>query len=73
MTAEHRTAETVQRRVAGTFKRPRAAACGRSSAIMILAVALALMAGLAACGKKGPPVPPGPQNQVTYPRTYPTH
>lgn len=28
---------------------------------------------LAGCGKKGPPVPPGPPSQITYPRTYPTH
>jgi predicted small lipoprotein YifL len=28
---------------------------------------------LAACGKKGPPSPPGPPNQITWPRTYPTH
>jgi predicted small lipoprotein YifL len=26
---------------------------------------------LAACGKKGPPEPPGPPDQVTYPRIYP--
>ena len=28
---------------------------------------------LAACGKKGPPSPPGPPDQITFPRTYPTH
>jgi predicted small lipoprotein YifL len=28
---------------------------------------------VAACGKKGPPVPAGPPDQVTWPRTYPTH
>lgn len=27
---------------------------------------------LAGCGKKGPPVPPGPTDQVTYPKVYPT-
>jgi predicted small lipoprotein YifL len=27
---------------------------------------------LAACGKKGPPSPPGPPNEIIYPRTYPT-
>lgn len=26
---------------------------------------------LAACGKKGPPAPPGPPSAVIYPRTYP--
>lgn len=38
------------------------------------ALALLLASGLllAACGKKGPPSPPGPQDQITYPRTYPT-
>jgi hypothetical protein len=28
---------------------------------------------LVACGRKGPPSPPGPPNQITWPRTYPTH
>lgn len=28
---------------------------------------------LAACGKKGPPVPAGPQDKITWPRSYPTH
>ena len=37
----------------------------------IMAIAALLM--LAACGKKGPPVPPGPQDQITYPRAYPTY
>jgi predicted small lipoprotein YifL len=27
---------------------------------------------LAACGKKGPPEPPGPPNQITYPKAYPS-
>jgi predicted small lipoprotein YifL len=38
-------------------------------AAVALLVALAVMAG---CGKKGPPDPPGPQDQVTYPKIYPT-
>jgi predicted small lipoprotein YifL len=37
--------------------------------LLALAVALGL---LAACGKKGPPDPPGPPNQITYPKSYPT-
>jgi predicted small lipoprotein YifL len=35
----------------------------------LLLVALLM---LAACGKKGPPTPPGPPNEIIYPRTYPT-
>jgi predicted small lipoprotein YifL len=27
---------------------------------------------LAGCGKKGPPQPPGPPDQITWPRNYPT-
>ncbi len=37
------------------------------------ALLLALLGALAACGKKGNPVAPGPADQVTYPRSYPTH
>jgi hypothetical protein len=35
---------------------------------------LLLLAGLvlAACGKKGPPDPPGPPNEIIWPKTYPT-
>jgi predicted small lipoprotein YifL len=36
----------------------------------ILAVAV-LATLLAACGKRGDPVPPGPDEAVTYPRTFP--
>ena len=39
---------------------------------LILAAALGIVL-LAACGKKGPPSPPGPPDQVTFPRNYPTH
>jgi predicted small lipoprotein YifL len=38
-----------------------------------LVLALVLVLALAACGKKGPNSPPGPTDQVTYPRIYPTH
>ena len=39
------------------------------------AVTLLLTAALllAACGKKGPPDPPGPPNEINWPRSYPTH
>ena len=37
-------------------------------------LALALLGTLlAGCGKKGPPEPAGPPDQITWPRTYPTH
>jgi hypothetical protein len=32
---------------------------------------LLLALAAAACGKRGDPVPPGPAEAVTYPRTYP--
>ncbi len=35
-------------------------------------LALAVLVGLAACGVKGPPMPPGPPDKVTYPKVYPT-
>jgi predicted small lipoprotein YifL len=35
-------------------------------------IALALAACVSACGKKGDPSPPGPADQVTYPKIYPT-
>ncbi|MGA3400611.1 MAG: hypothetical protein ABSC95_15440 [Acetobacteraceae bacterium] len=39
----------------------------------LLACVLACVMALAACGKKGAPDPPGPQNEITWPRAYPTH
>lgn len=36
----------------------------------LLAVALAGLS-LAACGKRGDPIPPGPEEAITFPRTYP--
>ena len=38
--------------------------------VVLFAVALGL---LAACGKKGPPEPPGPPDKIIYPKIYPTH
>jgi hypothetical protein len=40
---------------------------------MIRAFALALLLLVVACGKKGPPTPAGPPDQITWPRSYPTH
>jgi hypothetical protein len=36
------------------------------------ALCLVMLLALGACGKRGSPVPPGPPDQVIYPRTYPT-
>jgi predicted small lipoprotein YifL len=38
-------------------------------AVLVLLAAAVL---LAACGKKGPPNPPGPQEKIIYPKSYPT-
>jgi hypothetical protein len=38
---------------------------------LLLAVALLGVFALAGCGKKGPPEPPGPRDQIIYPRSYP--
>ncbi len=38
---------------------------------MKLLLACAGLLVLAACGRPGPPRPPGPADQVTYPRAYP--
>ena len=36
-------------------------------------LALLMLAGtLAACGKKGPPVAPGPADQIVFPKQYPS-
>ncbi len=40
---------------------------------IVLALAIALTTALAGCGKKGVPAAPGPADQVTYPRSYPTY
>jgi predicted small lipoprotein YifL len=40
----------------------------------VLMLALLLCTALlASCGKKGPPDPPGPPSEITWPRSYPTH
>ncbi len=36
-------------------------------------VAVLLVLALSACGKVGAPSQPGPADQITYPKLYPTH
>jgi hypothetical protein len=38
---------------------------------LLLAVALLGVFELTGCGKKGPPEPAGPPDQISYPRSYP--
>ncbi|MGI4748733.1 MAG: hypothetical protein ACRYGI_03960 [Janthinobacterium lividum] len=44
---------------------------GRAPLVAVV-LCLAMAFGLSACGKKGSPEAPGPENQITYPRNYPT-
>jgi predicted small lipoprotein YifL len=37
----------------------------------LLLLALAMACALTACGRRGPPSPPGPASAVIYPGTYP--
>ena len=41
-------------------------------AALLIAPFLIGLVLLAACGKKGSPNPPGPANEITYPRAYPS-
>ncbi len=43
------------------------------NAALFLLIGFLAMVGLAACGKVGAPQPPGPPDQVTYPRSYPAY
>jgi predicted small lipoprotein YifL len=38
----------------------------------LLTAALLAATLLSACGKKGPPTPPGPADEINYPRSYPS-
>ena len=42
----------------------------RAPAVAIL-VMVGVAIGLSGCGKKGAPSPPGPADQIHYPRVYP--
>ena len=44
-----------------------------ASRMRALLVCLALLSLVAGCGKRGSPQPPGPPDQVTFPRTYPAY
>jgi predicted small lipoprotein YifL len=39
----------------------------------MLLLVLLLAVALAACGKRGAPIAPGPPDKITYPRTYPAY
>jgi hypothetical protein len=49
----------------------RARMAGALLAAALLATALLGVLALSACGKKGPPSPAGPADQIIYPRAYP--
>ena len=40
---------------------------------ILLLLSLLVPLVVASCGKKGPPSAPGPADEITFPRTYPTH
>lgn len=42
----------------------------RRAVVLLLAITAL---SLAACGKKGAPLPPGPADQIIYPRAYPAY
>jgi predicted small lipoprotein YifL len=36
-----------------------------------IVLALLVLAMVGGCGRKGPPTPPGPPDQIIYPKLYP--
>ena len=68
-----RVAHQLRRHRAGQ-RRARGGALAAGAGVRRAAAAVAAgAAAVAACGKKGPPSPPGPPDQITWPRVYPTH
>jgi predicted small lipoprotein YifL len=45
---------------------------GRSRVKGVVLLAVLIAVAIAGCGKKGPPSPPGPPDQVIYPKIYPS-
>ncbi len=43
----------------------------RTALLLLMTATLMTATLLAGCGKKGAPSPPGPPDQIIYPRTYP--
>lgn len=52
-----------------TARRPAPVAITTGLIAAMIGIALAL--GLSGCGKKGAPSPPGPADEIHYPRIYP--
>jgi predicted small lipoprotein YifL len=40
--------------------------------LLALALLTVMLCPLGGCGKRGPPEPPGPASDITYPKVYPT-
>lgn len=54
-----------------TARRPSSATRTVSAGLLAATLGLSLSLGLSGCGKKGAPSPPGPADQIHYPRIYP--
>ncbi len=44
----------------------------RAAPVFAIILGILALGLLAACGKKGPPDPPGPPDKIIYPKTYPS-